>query len=144
MNNCTVVSVSPNKPNIFYFAQLRSDSIDRDLGFLIADLLFNNIQAKRVIVYCQSLDMCANLYIHFVSTLGDQSYYPLGADEVSDNRLFGIFHAKTDNYNKEVIMKSLSDPNGVVRVVFATMALGMGVNFSGLTATISLRCITFS
>ncbi len=71
MNNCTVVSVSPNKPNIFYSAQLCSDSIDRDLGFLIADLLFNNIQAKRVIVYCQSLDMCANLYIHFVSTLGD-------------------------------------------------------------------------
>ncbi len=33
-------------------------------------------------------------------------------------------------------MKSLADPNGVVRVVFATMALGLGVSFTGLTTTI--------
>ena len=33
-------------------------------------------------------------------------------------------------------MKSLADPNRVVRVVFATMALGMGVSFTGLTTTI--------
>ena len=55
-------------------------------------------------------------------------YHPLGADKVSDNRLFGIFHANTPEHNKEVILKSLDDPNGVVRVVFATVALGMGIN----------------
>ena len=36
---------------------------------------------------------------------------------------------------REVIMTSMSGPDGVVRVVFATMALGMGVNFTGLTCT---------
>ena len=136
MSGCAVVSVSPNKPNIFYSVQQRSGNIDSDLGFLTDDLLANNIQAKRVIVYCQSLDMCANLYIHFMCTLGDNGYYPLGSEQISDNRLFGMFHAKTDDHNKEVIMKSLADPNGVVRVVFATMALGMGVSFSGLTSII--------
>lgn len=43
-----------------------------------------------------------------------------------------MYHLKTDEHNKEVIMGKL---DGVVRVVFATMALGMGVNFSGLTCT---------
>ena len=33
-------------------------------------------------------------------------------------------------------MASMSQQDGVMRVVFATMALGMGVNFSGLTCTI--------
>ena len=33
-------------------------------------------------------------------------------------------------------MKSMSKVDGVVRVVFATMALGMGVNFTHLTRTI--------
>lgn len=33
-------------------------------------------------------------------------------------------------------MNSLADPDRVVRVVFATMALGMGLNFSGLRTTI--------
>jgi len=56
-----------------------------------------------MIVYCQSLDMCANLFIHFMCVLGDQCYYPPGAEQVSDNCLFGMFHAKTDDYNKEVI-----------------------------------------
>ena len=33
-------------------------------------------------------------------------------------------------------MTSMSKEDGIVRVVFATMALEMGVNFSGLTSTI--------
>ncbi len=92
----TLCSVSSNKPNIFYSVKARSSSIGDDLGFITSDL--------QVIVYC------ANLYIHFMTVLG---YYPLGAEQV---RLYGMYHAKTDDY---VIMKSLADPNRVVRVVFA-------------------------
>ena len=102
----------------------------------MSDLLANNIKAIRTIVYCQSLDTCANLYIHFHSKLGDAIYFPTGADNTSDNRLFGMFHAKTDDYNKSVILSSLSHPQGTVRVVFATMALGMGVNFKDLTSIV--------
>ena len=39
-----------------------------------------------------------------------------------------MFHANTPEHNKEVILKSLDDPNGVVQVAFATVALGMGIN----------------
>lgn len=39
-----------------------------------------------------------------------------------------MFHSGTPEHNKEVILKSLTDPNGVTIVVFATIALGMGVN----------------
>ena len=46
----------------------------------------------------------------------------------SDNRLFGMFHANTPQHNKEVIFSNLSRLDGVVRVVFATVALGMGIN----------------
>lgn len=51
---------------------------------------------------------------------------------VSSNRLFGMFHACTPPHNKEVILRSLQKEDGVVRVVFATIALGMGVNLVGL------------
>jgi len=47
---------------------------------------------------------------------------------VSENRMFGMFHSNTPQRNKDVILKSLTAPNGVVRIVFATVALGMGVN----------------
>ena len=53
-------------------------------------------------------------------------------EQVSDNRLFAMFHSCTDEHNKRVVMSSLSQADGVVRVVFATMALGMGVDFKSL------------
>ena len=82
--------------------------------------------------------MCSALYAHFLYTLGDKSYYPPGAEQISDNRLFGMYHSKRDDHNKDVIMKSMNKLDGVVRVVFATMALGMRVNFKDLTCTIQL------
>ena len=47
------------------------------------------------------------------------SYYPPGVSLVSDNRLFGMFHSNTPQYNKDVILQSLLDPSGVVRIVFS-------------------------
>ena len=47
-----------------------------------------------------------------------------------------MFHASTPEKNKETILKSLTDPKGVVRVVFATVALGMGINLRGVNTII--------
>ena len=47
-----------------------------------------------------------------------------------------MYHSGTADHNKDVIMKSMVDANGVVRVVFTTVALGMGVNLAGLNTII--------
>ena len=80
--------------------------------------------------------MCSNLYAHFHFELGPLSCYPVDSPHISDNRLFGMFHSCTPQYNKELILKSLSVPDGTVRLVFATVALGMGVNFQGIDTII--------
>ena len=127
--------MSPNWPNIFYAVQQRT-TVESDFQELILDLKKNSVLANRVIVYCRSLNMCATLYAHFLHCLGDQSYYPSGAEQVSDNRLFGMFHSNTPDHNKQVILRSLVNSDVVVRVVFATMALGMGVDFVELNTVI--------
>ena len=43
-----------------------------------------------------------------------------------------MYHSGTAGHNKDVIVKSISDAKGIVRVVFATVALGMGVNLATL------------
>ena len=43
-----------------------------------------------------------------------------------------MFHSSTPGRNKQVIQESLRDPKGKCRVVFATNALGMGINVMGL------------
>ena len=40
-----------------------------------------------------------------------------------------MFHHSTDEENKDVVTKSLSRPDGFCRVVIATVALGMGMDF---------------
>ena len=58
---------------------------------------------------------------------------------------FGLaLTCSADDHNKDVIMRSMAKVDGVVRVVFAMMALGIGVNFVGLNRIIHYgapRCI---
>ncbi len=58
----------PESPNICYEV-VRKTSIEEDFAFVVADLLENKIKAWRIVVYCQSLNMCASLYEHFNYTL---------------------------------------------------------------------------
>jgi len=67
-----------------------------------------------VIVYCRSLNSCADLYAHFHNELGNDSYYP----HLSDHRLFGMYHSNTPQYKKDVILKGLTQPDGVVKKLF--------------------------
>ena len=135
MSDCKTITTSPDRPNIYYEVHARTD-METDLNGLVVSLKQLKNMAPRVIVYCRALDVCADLYAHFHFELGDGSYYPPGAERVSDNRLFGMFHANTPQHNKEVVLSSLTRPDGVVRVVFATVALGMGINLRDVNTII--------
>ncbi len=71
-----------------------------------------------------------------VQVLWPSGRFEGGSPKLSDFRLFGMYHSKTPQHNKDVIITSLTNVDGVVRVVFATMALGMGIDCVGLTQTI--------
>ena len=127
MSEYIEVTASPDRPNIYYEVKPRT-SIEVDFLLLLSSLKEKTSKTPRVLVYCQSLDTCADLYAHFHAELAEASYYPPGSPHLSNYRLFGMFHAHTPQHNKDVILRSLLDPDGVVRIVFATIALGMGIN----------------
>lgn len=99
---------------------------------MVTSLKIHKNQALRVLIYCRTFDMCA----HFHYEQGDQSYYPPEATRISDNRLFGMYHASTHQHNKDVILSSLPKHDGVVRVVYATVALGMAINLRDVNTVI--------
>lgn len=100
MRGCEIVCVSPDRPNTYYDVRPRT-TMEADLQHLVGHLRTYGSRAERVIVYCQSLDMCADLYEYFHCSLGDSSYYPAGSSQVSDNRLFGMYHAKRHHTTKK-------------------------------------------
>ena len=80
--------------------------------------------------------MCTDLFALFSYAIGSDQYNPPGSPELSNNRLFGMFHASTPQHSKDVIVKSLMDPCGVVWIVFASVAMGMGVDLQGVNTII--------
>ena len=72
--------------------------------------------------------------------MGKSQYYPPSAPELSENHLFGMFHASTPQHSKDVIMESLQDCHGTVRVVFASVAMGMGIDLHGVDTNHPLWC----
>ena len=135
MTDCKVVQTSPDRPNIYYDVHRKTD-IETDMECLVSSLKELQNKASRVIVYCRTLDVCADLYAHFHFELGDRSYYPAGVEQVSANRLFEMYHANTPQHNKDVILTSLANPGGILRILFATVALGMGINLRDVNTVI--------
>ena len=131
-----IVSLSLNRQNIMYEVKRRAADPTLDFAELLSTLQERLISTPRVNVYCRTLMLCADLFTNFSYEMGSMQYYPPGAPEMSDNRLFGMFHASTPQHSKDVITKSLLDPKGVVRVVFASVAMGMGIDLQGVNTII--------
>ena len=64
--------------------------------------------------------------------MGGRQYYPFGSMQVPENRLLAQFHSPQTKEMKNEILNQLSSPQSIIRVVFATVALGMGVDIRSI------------
>lgn len=92
--------------------------------------------AVDLIVFCRSISTCTNLYKLFICVLKEESYHPLGSPPTTENRIFAMFHARIDEDDKKTILKSLVQSDGICRVVFCTIAFGMGVDVPNVRTVI--------
>ncbi|CAB4004938.1 Werner syndrome ATP-dependent helicase, partial [Paramuricea clavata] len=65
--------------------------------------------------------------------LGTHAYYRPSDQEPVDDRskIFAMYHKKTHKLVKSTIEREFCEEDGIVRVVFCTIAFGMGVNVKG-------------
>ena len=78
------------------------------------------------------LRFCGYAYKLFEHELGDLQYFPDGAQQIPKNRLFAQYHAPQTNQMKEEILAQLTSGESTIRVLFATVAIGMGVNIQNI------------
>lgn len=71
---------------------------------------------------------CGQLFQYFKFELQDNAYYPQSAPKLSANCLIGMYHSNTLKKHKERVNEQFFKPDGICRIVFASTALGMGVN----------------
>lgn len=130
-----------DRPNIFIQKLFRKWSDDDALEAIILpimkDLKDKKTEYPLTIIYLP-LQWCGYAYNLFDHYMGLQQYFPDGTSAEPCNRLFAQYHSPQTQKMKDEILKQLSSTNCKVRVIFATVAIGMGVNIP------NVRCIIHS
>ena len=107
---------SPDRENIkISITKISGDPIE-SFKWLTEKLKVNREKCDKYIIYCRRISDCSSLYSFF-------------KEEVVDTSLFNMFHSRTVSKIKEKILDSIRDSQSVLRVLIATNAVGMGLNF---------------
>ena len=140
LKNCKVVG-NPDRANVCYEKVFRqgddAESIQTILMPNAKGLLHKNIDYPLTVIYI-SLKLCGFAYRLFEYVLENKQYFPVGSDKIPSNRLFAQFHAPQTSQMKDEILMQLCSVRSTVRVIFATVAMGMGVDIRNIRQVIHI------
>ena len=132
LTNCSVVAMSPNRGNI-YLKKIKRPSnrfglegYEKILQPIAEELLLLRDLYPMTIIYLK-LKYCGYAYSLFEHILQSEQYV---GESIPSSRLFAQFHSPQTTVMKEEIIKEIKNNNSTIRVLFATSALGMGVDAS--------------
>lgn len=130
MKQPVVVSMSPNKPNIFYEVCEKSaeNALEKVFTTYAKDIRVKKMNADRIIIFTQSYEDCSNIYLFFKRYLGSDLSNPPGLQQFAKFRYVDMFTACTHADVKSTILQQFKDPNSHLRIVVATIAFGMGID----------------
>lgn len=141
LTNPKVIQISPDRSNIMYKKVKRQEStktkddLDVILSQLCEELLDKRINFPITIVYTD-LDCIEYCYEYMNDKMGGHQYE---GQAIPENRLFGQFHRYYPEKMKTILLKNLCSPNSVVRLLFATIALGMGLDAPSIRRVIHFK-----
>ena len=135
-----------DRPNIFICkskrrpSSLGSESYIDILQPIVEELKVKLIDYPLAIVYLP-LKWCGYAFKFFFDVLREKSYFPENCVKSPENCLFAQYHAPQTDRMKDEILKQLTDSSkeSAIRVVFATVAIGIGVNIPEVRHVIHLE-----
>lgn len=129
MQNPLDIKESPNKVNLTYSVIKMNKDCDLELFFewLVEDIKKLKDKCDRTIIYCQTIKQCGIIYGMLRGLLRKDLFI----EKTSTGEklpLVEMLHSCTPATNKKNILTSFQHEDGIIRVLVATIAFGMGVN----------------
>ncbi|KAM4539460.1 putative ATP-dependent DNA helicase RecS [Odontesthes bonariensis] len=132
MDNAIHIIASPNKTNI----RLGICRVPRDrnncLDWIVRCVADKGTTMQPVLIYCPTMQLVGKVFGYLKAELQSQAWVDGDPDRKAENLLIGMFHSKTLQKYKDRVLSSLRG-EGNCRVVVATTALGMGLNFPNVS-----------
>ena len=131
MDNCETILRSPDRSNLFLSTTALPPKKEDWFEFLepdVATLTTLGITAPRKFFFCRTIEVTCQLFEFYREKLGDKCLAVADNDDEPSNRIISMYHSQSPPSVKKAVSSSLSDPSGVIRRVFATQSLSMGID----------------
>ncbi len=131
MDDAIMVTHTADRPNIFFQVQAMAISLTQWLPILQEDvgiIKTLGVAAERKLFFCRSIEMACRLYEFYVDALQDTAYFDPNGPRSASNRIVAMYHSESAPSVKISVTAALADANGIVRRVFATQSLSMGID----------------
>lgn len=131
MEDPKVVEVNPDRQNVAYIKHIRppsnqtKDHLDQLISNICSNLKAQGSDYPQTILYTDT-ECIAYFYSQTEKKLGIQHQYQ--GEHIPENRVFAQYHSEYTPSMKEHIVTELCKPQSKIRIVYATVALGMGLD----------------
>ena len=123
------ITLSPERSNIkFTVIKVKREQYHSNFEWIAQMIKTQGLETPKTIIFCNTMTNVASMVGNLLAMLGNALYVP-GKAQLPENKVVGIFHSLTLPKYKKRVMDSFKSDSGFVRVVIATSALSMGVNF---------------
>lgn len=122
------IYVSPNRANLtFTVIKVKKQRQLAQLTWLVKLIEEKGKETPKTIIFCNTMVEIATVLNFLMNQLGNQAYDNPDSKS-SESCLVGVYHSHSWESTKNMVIASFKG-NGIIRVVIATTALCMGVNF---------------
>ena len=128
MDDCKVIAMIPNNLNIYYAVLPLPLSPMCVLSALIEEICSKGREANRTIVFCRSYDNLIELYTTTVLEIGKRGKFYIEGSDPSDCRVCDKYDACTSLEVQQNIIRSFTNSDGNLRLIFTTFAFSMGLD----------------
>lgn len=125
MRNVKIVKLSPEKDNIMYTVKKVAKDVEEVFADILAEPKEKKTDTPKTVVYCRSIKDCGELFSIFDEHLKEDG-----------GKLFAMYHSKTPQNIQHFVLTQIMEEDSEIRIVFATSALGMGVNIPDIRRVI--------
>ena len=127
MVDTILVAMPPHRPNIGYHvkAPIKLDQLSSDISI---DLKLWQTDYPKSVVFVQSYRDCCDLYMSIERKLGRDIFYPSDSPSLSKFRMVDLYSSVSTVEKKESVLQFFKKVGSTLRVVIATVSLGVGVD----------------